>query len=466
MKTKYLILCLFIILTLSLTGCKSNDYNNALRLEDSGDYEAALEIFETLSDYKDSSTHVASCQEMISALEKFDTAVSYLREKNDELASAITSAHALLTEDKPALDESLASNLETAISQASAAKVDVPDPADTADEIIQLADELSQTDYNDVLEELSTAQTALETSITQYSLVDQPSESYIISCLNRVPTVDDISAVTEDDDPNGQLNKAGGYTADVYFSSDLIDQGKIIGKTIIDKGTSAGGSIEVYTTAEDALARDNYLSAFDGSVLASGSHTVVGTVVVRTSDELTASQQTKLESWIVACLTAVPDEVGVAIQIGNYAISLQDYWEEDGSNLSDDYYQLYAETAGKIAMLSISYSFDDEDPVSMDELYADNDNMITMIEHEYGNCKVTDYQDFQSDSGVNGILYHFTFNMEGISGKGDWFCFPSETDSCWYTVLLIESDNTEKDYTDDFTKTLSSIKEISSQDSN
>lgn len=37
--------------------------------------------------------------------------------------------------------------------------------------------------------------------------------------------------------------------------------------------------------------RDKFLASFDGSVLASGSHTVVGTILVRTSDELTASQQ-------------------------------------------------------------------------------------------------------------------------------------------------------------------------------
>ena len=49
------------------------------------------------------------------------------------------------------------------------------------------------------------------------------------------------------------------------------------------------------------------MSAFDGGVLASGSHTVIGTVLVRTSNELTASQQKDLEAKIIAALTYLPE---------------------------------------------------------------------------------------------------------------------------------------------------------------
>jgi hypothetical protein len=92
---------------------------------------------------------------------------------------------------------------------------------------------MKQANYDEELSMLSDAQTALETSITQYSLVDSPSESYIINSLNLVPTIEDISAATEDNDPNSQLNKAGGYTADVYFSSNLVDQSKVEGKLLL-----------------------------------------------------------------------------------------------------------------------------------------------------------------------------------------------------------------------------------------
>ena len=62
---------------------------------------------------------------------------------------------------------------------------------------------------------------------------------------------------------------------------------------------------KVYSNVEDANSRNEYLAAFDGGFFASGSHTVIGTVVVRTSDELTASQQKTLEANIIAALTEI-----------------------------------------------------------------------------------------------------------------------------------------------------------------
>ena len=49
--------------------------------------------------------------------------------------------------------------------------------------------------------------------------------------------------------------------------------------------------------------RNDYLAAFDGSVIASGSHTVIGTLVVKMSDEPKASQQKELETALIAALT-------------------------------------------------------------------------------------------------------------------------------------------------------------------
>lgn len=123
--------------------------------------------------------------------------------------------------------------------------------------------------------------------------------------MKKVENIVDISAVTEDNDPNGNLNKAGGYTAQIYFSSDLVNQSEVYGTSLIEKGTDAGGSIEVYANVEDATTRNEYLASFDGGIFASGSHTVVGTVLVRTSDELTASQQQTLEANIIAALTEI-----------------------------------------------------------------------------------------------------------------------------------------------------------------
>ena len=132
--------------------------------------------------------------------------------------------------------------------------------------------------------------------------LNNPSEEYVISCVNRVPGVLSIQSVTEENDPNGQLHKDGGYSSAVFFSYELVDQDDVVGFDLVDKGTDAGGCVEVYTTVDDANRRNEYLKSFDGTIIASGSHIVVGTVVVRTSNLLTASQQKTLESNIISAL--------------------------------------------------------------------------------------------------------------------------------------------------------------------
>lgn len=304
MGKKALLTCVILIaVSLGLTGCKSSDYNAALKLEEDKDYSSAAMIYEELGEYKDSRDHLENCNAMIEAIEKYNGAQIELEEKNNHLETAISAAETLISEKKPALDDTLAPALETAISEAKAAKKTVPAMPATEIEINALIDELNAVEYKDVLSNLSDKQMSYEKSIKQYALVDAPTESYIIECLKKVPNVVDISAVTEDNDPNGHLNKAGGYTAQVYFSSDLVDQGEVLGDTVIEKGTDCGGSIEVYSTVEDANSRNDYLASYDGGIFASGSHIVVGTVLVRTSDKLTASQQKTMEDNIITVLT-------------------------------------------------------------------------------------------------------------------------------------------------------------------
>ncbi len=79
---------------------------------------------------------------------------------------------------------------------------------------------------------------------------------------------------------------------------DLAQPGDVI---VVD----GGGCVEVYETVEYAEARNAYLAKFDGTFIASGSHTVCGTSVVRTSNNLTATQQQELEAAIIDALMDV-----------------------------------------------------------------------------------------------------------------------------------------------------------------
>lgn len=150
--------------------------------------------------------------------------------------------------------------------------------------------------------------TNLENSKKQYKQVVNPSEEFV---MQRILTVDDVAdarAVTEDQDPNENLHKAGGYTSTIYFESKTVNQSDVYvsgeyADVLIDKGTDAGGAIEVYENVEDAEKRRDYLATFDGTIFANGTHTVIGTVLVRTSNELTATQQKELEQKVIDALT-------------------------------------------------------------------------------------------------------------------------------------------------------------------
>ena len=248
---------------------------------------------------------LAGCEsdEVKSAKENLNTEIERVESQMADLQSEIETAEVLAqTEDAP-LDETVIPSLESAISQAKTIEFTAPDTPSGLDEINAEIDNLKAIDYTADIQTLKDAEQVVNDSIAQMKQVTNPSEAFVIERLQGIEGIGDISAVTEDNDPNGQLGKSGGYTATVYFTSPLVDQSDVIGSTVIEKGTEGGGAIEVYANVDDANKRKDYLSAFDGGILSSGSHEVVGTVLVRTSDKLTASQQKELEAAIIEALT-------------------------------------------------------------------------------------------------------------------------------------------------------------------
>ncbi len=158
------------------------------------------------------------------------------------------------------------------------------------------------------------------------------------------------------------------------------------------------------------------------------------------------------------------------LKMRNYTFSIPNYWEEDEH--SDTSYQAYAETGGKVAVLSIYCAVDNVDPVSFDALCADNENMILMIEEMFegtGECNVSGFKEFHSGNGVDGIIYDFTLgmNLDGmtIPGTGSVACFPSVEDNYWFFVMMGNIGDTEYEYDEDFMKVLLSIQKgiVSSQ---
>ena len=231
---------------------------------------------------------------------KFNAAVKEAEAKNTELTSAMNDAQKILDKKEAVYDNTTKEAFITALSDAKAAQRKIPDlPKKTADinaETKKLSEPL---DYSSVINAISEKQTAYQNSVLQMKQITNPNEDFVIQRLKGIPNISGYQAVTEDHDPNGNLNKQGGYTSTVYFSTPLIDQSSVYGNDIVDKGTECGGAIEGYASEKDAEKRDSYLASFDGAgMLNSGSHKVLGTIVIRTSTKLTATQQNEFTNNI------------------------------------------------------------------------------------------------------------------------------------------------------------------------
>lgn len=318
--------------------------------------------------------------------------------------------------------------------------------------------------YDDSITEITEKYSELEESFDIQKSITNPTQEWVVEKLNKVDNISSISCATEDNDPNNKLGKAGGYTAQIYFSTPLLNTQNLFGSKLIDEGTDAGGSIEIYETMEDAESRNTYLSAFDGSIFDSGKHILLGTMVVRVSSKLTASKQNSFTDEIISAITGITADTNVqddkqtcyVMEIENFRFTVPDYWVENESE--ENYYQFYAETGGKVAMFSISDPVDDEG-VSLDALYEDNENMVNLIEGWFDGCIVTQNEKFQTDKGIDGMLYYMTFKQSDLAGTGMLFVFPSIKDNRWFYVSVYETNNTDKKYDTDFMEIINSIQE-------
>ena len=250
-----------------------------------------------------------SFSEKKAAIEAYNSALENATAKNNELVSIISNSESLIEKGEPAYDADTLLSLKSAVADAKDALIELPTemPNDLEEIKAITNDLLDKVNYSSHIEKISKTTDAYETSVKQMKQVTCPDEAFIIERLKTIDGILEIAPVTEDNDPNGNLGKQGGYTAQVYFSYKGVNQSEVSGKDVIDKGTDCGGSIEVYRTVEEAKNRNDYLANFDGTILASGSHTICGTVLVRTSNYLKASQQQELERAIIDAFLSISE---------------------------------------------------------------------------------------------------------------------------------------------------------------
>ena len=253
---------------------------------------------------------IDSAQEVINSTDKpFD------EEKTDALHTAISNGQKDKTESpdsitikkqQPVKDSDQKLAKEELEKRADSIKSEVKKLTAEEGELSAKLDKLVVPDYKEAIDDIESKKKELQDSIELEKRLNCPKEEWVISILQQIDGVTEIAAVTEDHDPNGNLNKPGGYTSTVYFTYNAVDRSKLFledGDDVIEVGTEGGGAVETYPDKESAEKRNTYLATYDGTILDSGSHIVVGTMVIRTSCYLNATQQKDLENAIIGKMT-------------------------------------------------------------------------------------------------------------------------------------------------------------------
>ncbi len=227
-----------------------------------------------------------------------------------------------------------------------------------------------------------------------------PSDEFVMERLKLIGTITEIAAVTEDHDPNGQLGKQGGYIGCIYFTDSQVDRSLIYTQTndVIDVGTEGGGAIEIFADKKDAVVREAYLAAFDGTAFSSGSHRIVGTCLVRTSFHLTASQQNALTDQIEQVLTT---EDVTDIQFDAPSATEQTETEASSEEQNDGY-QLYSQDGYTVTAMG----FEENDPI-----------WGCILKLRIQNLTHKDVTFFDNGSYINGSMVMLGAYFDIASGK-------------------------------------------------
>lgn len=91
-----------------------------------------------------------------------------------------------------------------------------------------------------------------------------------------------VTVWTAATDENKLLGRPGGYTSAATTVDSRLDCTEV--------ATSCGATIEVFPTPDQAVARSQYIQSLLGGILGTEYHTVIGSVLLRVTGQLTPDQ--------------------------------------------------------------------------------------------------------------------------------------------------------------------------------
>jgi hypothetical protein len=108
--------------------------------------------------------------------------------------------------------------------------------------------------------------------------------------LGKIGTASLVKVYTAEDDPNSLLGRPNGYASKTAFADSRVPASKSAGKEA--DALERGGSVEVYSTPEDAKSRSAYIQAALKNVgfLGTEYHFLRGGALVRVTGNLTPAQ--------------------------------------------------------------------------------------------------------------------------------------------------------------------------------
>lgn len=146
----------------------------------------------------------------------------------------------------------------------------------------------SSTITNSTTTSKNTSQSSTSTASSSKLSGNAEVQAVLSKVKSSISTVTATRVYTQSTDPNNELGKQGQY----QYAGSFYDTAASPPDAVTDNySTSDGGTIEIYANNADATARGNYLAQFQSGAIQAGAYKVVGNVVLRVSENYTASQQ-------------------------------------------------------------------------------------------------------------------------------------------------------------------------------
>ena len=135
-----------------------------------------------------------------------------------------------------------------------------------------------------------------------------------------------------------------------------------------------------------------------------------------------------------------------------YDISFPSSWDEGNNTLDTKTY--YAESRDAIAMFQMQCM--DSSFANFDELYSQKDAFIESYGESFDAFGILDSSEYAvADS--KGILFYYSAATSGLAMRGKMLVYVSETGNNLICFQMLQSNNTEYSYFDDFEKILDSV---------